>query len=217
VGQGSGTRSIKGSQVQPSTGPRQGSVGDVYGRLKYVQNATEEEQGTPTRRRVSKGWRLETQNVRGFSAESRRKWMGTWRRTPVSQRPQAWFLQETHVGSDEEANELAEMWKNMWGQKHNSNSSKMSYWSIDDTRAGGVAILLHPDAAAATTPWQQERWTKRVIAVTMRNVHMTNVYAPNEHLERESFFGSLAEWPWADHQALIAGDFNCVLSPILDR
>ena len=83
--------------------------------------------------------------------------------------------------------------------------------------AGGVAILLSPAVAVLSQPWQQERWTHRVIAVNLGDYRLINIYAPNIHADRELFFPDLQRWPWEQHNVIIAGDFNCVQIPLLDR
>ena len=44
-----------------------------------------------------------------------------------------------------------------------------------------------------------------------------NVYAPTLRGEREAFFASLLRWDLASSNTIMAGDFNCVQSPLLDR
>ncbi|ETI48834.1 hypothetical protein F443_07200 [Phytophthora nicotianae P1569] len=127
------------------------------------------------------------------------------------------MIQETHVSTFTEAEELKADWRRLWGRSHQSDSKPLSYWSIDDSKRGGVAILLHPSVVDQVSPWLQERWTRRVIAIKMRERTLVNVYAPNSHEEREQFFGRLQAWPWEACETIVAGDFNCVLSPVIDR
>ena len=44
-----------------------------------------------------------------------------------------------------------------------------------------------------------------------------NIYAPIDPVSRECFFSDLHEWTWNQQPTILAGDFNCVQSPPLDR
>ncbi|ETP21229.1 hypothetical protein F441_05186 [Phytophthora nicotianae CJ01A1] len=168
-----------------------GATGDVYGRHMHMQDQEKIERRRRRRAGYTNQWRLEIQNVRGFVEENRRRWMETWRRTPRQEVPLAWMIQETHVSTFTEAEKLKADWRRLWGRSHQSDSKPLSYWSIDDSKRGGVAILLHPSVVDQVSPWLQERWTRRVIAIKMRERTLVNVYAPNSHEEREQFFGRL--------------------------
>ncbi|KAE8876028.1 hypothetical protein PF003_g39846 [Phytophthora fragariae] len=37
---------------------------------------------------------------------------------------------------------------------------------------------------------------------------MVNIYAPNDHSERENFYDSLRTWPWQDKETVLTGDFT---------
>ncbi|KAE8993447.1 hypothetical protein PR001_g20671 [Phytophthora rubi] len=139
------------------------------------------------------------------------------RRTPVKERPDVWLIQETHVGTQEEAHSLEKDWRRLWGKQHTTRCPALSYWSVDATKTGGVAILLNPNVAEQVKPWMSERWNKRTLAVKWRGVQLVNIYAPNDHSERENFYDSLKTWPWQDRETVLAGDFNCVQCPALDR
>jgi exonuclease III len=193
------------------------SVGDVYGRLEYMRRTEEPRRYKAERKRNPRSWIPETQNVRGFPAERKRQWVGTWRRTPLHERPRAWLLQETHVILEEEASELAADWRKLWGLHNADNSPRLSYWSIDETKTGGVAILIIPAEADQVSPWQEERLTKRALAITYGDKHIFNIYAPNNHQTRETLYHDLQQWKWSERDTILAGDFNCVMSPALDR
>lgn len=126
-------------------------------------------------------------------------------------------MQETHVSSEEEAAVLAATWTRLWGKQHQTQGPAMSYWSVDHSKTGGVAILMPPATAALIQPWRPEAWTNRVIAVNVGDYRIVNVYAPNERHARELFFAELQQWPWQQHEVVLAGDFNCMQSPPLDR
>ena len=59
----------------------------------------------------------------------------------------AWIIQETHVCSQSEVDELTSAWARLWGQLPRPDSPVLSYWSVSDIRVAGVAILLNPTVA----------------------------------------------------------------------
>jgi exonuclease III len=160
-------------------------TGDAYGRQVCWRDEQKKEERRKNQRTERGTRRLETQNVRGFVKESRKRWIGAWRRTPVRNRPGAWLLQETHVSSAEEAIQLKEDWARAWGKPKQTDRPQLSYWSVHDERTGGVAILLNPGQAETAEPWHEELWTHRVIAVRIGETVVVDVYAPNTKTERE--------------------------------
>ena len=138
--------------------------------------------------------RIISQNVRGFSKSTRLLWMSAWRKTPVRQRPLAWCIQETHVATVEEANTLRLEWRRIWGQDCDTDQVPMSYWSYGSSRSSGVAILLTPQAALHAAAWNEDRWNTRAIGISVHDMYILNVYAPNDRPERESLFDSLHDW-----------------------
>jgi exonuclease III len=200
-------------------GPDRPAAVDAYGRHAYLKKWKEED-GSGGRRVVRDEGatrNLVTQNVRGFTEVSRRKWLSAWRRTLVRNRPMAWLIQETHMSSQEEADWARQEWSRVWGTQSRDGDKPLSYWSIHTAKAGGVAILLTPQEAKVATPWQQSKWTHRVIAVKIGDLVVMNVYAPNDPAGRERFFKGLTDWPVEENLTIVAGDFNSVQSPVLDR
>jgi exonuclease III len=116
-----------------------------------------------------------------------------------------------------EAEQLADDWARAWDKHVQTDRPTLAYWSVHDEKTGGVAVLVNPGVADTVTPWQQHRWTNRVIAVEIEDMVTVNIYAPNSHKEREEFFAELQTWPWEGHTIILAGDFNSVQSPKLDR
>ena len=210
----------KGTLQYPTAASHNGGNGDhsdAYGRHIYITKAHQSQHGRRyTDSRVGARW-IETQNVRGFTPGSRSKWLEAWRRTPVKERPLAWIAQQTHISSHGEAANLTAKWASLWGRTESHQGAGLSYWSVYTSSTGGVAILLNPSVAEATSPWQQNMWTSRANAVDIGDYRLVNVYAPNCSADRERFFTGLQQWPWQQHDSVIAGDFNCVQSPPLDR
>ncbi|OWZ18255.1 hypothetical protein PHMEG_0007682 [Phytophthora megakarya] len=64
------------------------------------------------------------------------------------------------------------------------------------------------------SPWQQDRWTSRIMAVEMDDWLIVNTYAPALNAERKK---SLELWLQNHDSIILAGDFNCVLRPGRDR
>ncbi|GMF32235.1 unnamed protein product [Phytophthora lilii] len=194
---------------------------DAYGRHKHVRSAfySKEKRKSKTtakkHRRRQGQTRIETQNLRGFVRKE--EWLGAWRRTPRQERPIVWFVQETHVSGPEEAEELESQWKRMWGKQYQREGPQLPYWSEDASKTGGVEILLNPEIADKAKPWQPQAWTNRVIAMDVNDTIFVNVYAPTSQAQREEFISTLLKWPWNDKEVIVAGDFNCVQSPALDR
>ena len=60
--------------------------------------------------------------------------------------------------------------------------------------------------------WHPKLWSKRVMAIMLERVVLVNIYASNQHKEREELFRAMAEW-----LGRVLRDFNCVQSPYLDR
>lgn len=209
---------IKGEEMQQlprQHNPESGAAGDVYGRL----IALREEKAGVGRKRKGKveSSRFLTQNVRGFKQENQFGWLRAWRRIPVRERPVAWLLQETQISSEDEASTLEEAWKQLWGKQNEKDGPRLSYWSVHSSKVGGVAILLNPDHSKEAKAWSVGHWTNRGIAVRIGGQLVVNVYAPNVPVEREAFWKQLRQWQWPRCEIVLAGDFNCVQSPPLDR
>jgi hypothetical protein len=78
---------------------RPNEVGDAYGRERCWRDEQRRDERERKKAYGRGQRRIESQNVRGFKPESRKQWIGAWRRTPVAKRPMVWLVQETHVSS----------------------------------------------------------------------------------------------------------------------
>ncbi|KAI9913642.1 hypothetical protein PsorP6_004855 [Peronosclerospora sorghi] len=107
---------------------------------------------------------------------SRRNWLQAWRDIPVQQRPACLLIQETHITTVEEAEDVKNMWESMWTT--NNSGNRMAYWSISETKTGGVRIILFPNDLDEARPWHQKWWSKRVMGVQIRRRKIINIYAP---------------------------------------
>ena len=90
--------------------------------------------------------------------------------------------------------------------------------ALGTRQAGDVAILLTPDMARLAQPWPDLQTTPRQIALNVQdNFLLVNIYAPNDRAERELFFFGLDVMQQSSTHVILAGDFNCVQHPALDR
>lgn len=104
-----------------------------------------------------------TQNVCGFKKTRRLKWLEALRHQATAKRADVIFLQETRVKSEREASELAAHWNRLWGLRQNTKGT--AFFSIDESGAGGVAILINPKKLTSVTPVAQGQWTNRFMAI----------------------------------------------------
>jgi len=117
------------------------------------------------------------------------------------------LVQETHCSSPAHATDLNTEW------------GATGFWSVGDN-TGGTAVLLSR-AASSWNP-QIRRCDPRttIIDLDIDGVPTTlvNVYAPNNAKNNKAFFTTLADADWdPDRLHLLAGDFNSVVDPSLDR
>ncbi|OWY97032.1 LOW QUALITY PROTEIN: hypothetical protein PHMEG_00032533 [Phytophthora megakarya] len=81
----------------------------------------------------------------------------------------ACLIQETHVGSTDEADEVEMQWKRLWGNQHVVNGPR---FRTDDNRAGGVAILVNPEVAKSAEPCLEHEWSKTTIMLSMGETYL---------------------------------------------
>jgi exonuclease III len=80
-----------------------------------------------------------------------------------------------------------------------------------------VGILLNPHLIHKVQQDSTIPTTDRTIAVTTEEFTIISIYAPNNYMDRELFFKNLGEIVGPKKNLIIAGDFNCVMHPHLDR
>lgn len=118
------------------------------------------------------------------------------------------FLQETHL-SDTEHEKLRKSW-----------ADKIYYSSHRSGRKRGVSILIHRQINFTQTLLQRDTEGRYILVnglIDGIQVSLINVYAPNE--DDPSFITTLftAILKHSSGLLLMGGDFNCVLSQLLDR
>jgi hypothetical protein len=91
-----------------------------------------------------------TQNVRDFKNQdqTQEQWMAGWKLAIKGKKLYYIALHETHVTSTHEAERLASKWSRCWGLQHDP-AAPLSFWTVTSSKAGGVAILLHPSLERA--------------------------------------------------------------------
>ena len=130
---------------------------DAYERYSYLLRVDRNDFHNRGQQSVGAQHRIETQNVRGFIDKTRSQWLAALQRTPLRARPLTWIIQETHVHSHTDVDQLVAAWARLWGRSHGNLVPPLSYWSVGSSAAGGMAILLSPAVAELSQPWQQER------------------------------------------------------------
>ncbi|KAL3665162.1 hypothetical protein V7S43_009791 [Phytophthora oleae] len=161
----------------PGTGHQFVGSSDAYGR--HYQLEMEFEAGGQWKRprpTEEGGVKLMTQNLQGFKKEKRHSWMKAWRSLPLSEQPDVIYVQETHITSQREAQELENEWRRLWHVP--VSAPTMTFWSVGDKPAGGVGIVLTPRTQINARAWAQKQWSPRVIAVHHELLGLlVNVYA----------------------------------------
>ena len=121
-----------------------------------------------------------------------------------------YLLQETH--NDNDGHE--KQWAAEWGGR--------CLWSRGTNRSKGVAILLPPGSNMNISNIRRDT-EGRILAATLTDqdddlqLNIMNVYAPNIPRERQIFFDKLWQYKPGDTNILLAGDFNCIETPELDK
>ena len=120
------------------------------------------------------------------------------------------FLQETHCGSEFEANN----WADEWGPRKNS------IWSTVSSNSKGVAVLFKPhgDYKPLNTKVDKEgRYIYFDLNIEDIDYRFLNVYAPNNKKDRIRFYKMIIKFIEPDMKNIVGGDFNCTFDPSLDR
>ena len=119
-----------------------------------------------------------------------------------------YLLQETHLPDVTQG----KLWENQWGGR--------ALWSPCTNRSAGVGLLLHPRSTIEIVDHNSDT-DGRVITAKLKlneqTLQLINVYAPNKHSDRETFFGNLWRLAFRNVDTVMAGDFNCVPDTHLDK
>ena len=140
-----------------------------------------------------------TINVNGMAEQHKRAKIFEWLRTS---RFDIFLIQESHLANMAQG----KAWEKEW--------TGQTAWSPGSNRSAGVAVLVHPNSTVKLVDHKTEL-SSRVVTVKLQHdnhlFQIINVYAPNIHSEREQFFDSLWRFKFPNLDAIVVGDFNCVL------
>ena len=121
------------------------------------------------------------------------------------------FLQKTFSTPEVEYH-----WSKEWGNT--------AIWNSAQNNSKGVAILLCHNNIVVKKTMQDS--SGRIIAADLsifgENFHVVNVYAPvggtnSPNDEQNRFYKSIYLYVQSAFPTILAGDFNCVDNPLLDR
>ena len=119
-----------------------------------------------------------------------------------------YLLQETHLPDVMQG----KLWETQWGGQ--------ALWSPGTNRSAGVGLLLHPGSIVEVidhNSYTEGRVLSGKLKLQEQTFQIINVYAPNKHSERETFFGNLWRLAFRNVDTIIAGDFNSVPNVHLDK
>ena len=213
---------------QPSTGSTLGPTSDTrphQARANEGVQATGEgnSDGAPPSSRDSTALRSQfvcrTQNLRGFHREgkNRQRWMTAWKKQHDGNAHDFTFVQESHVNSADEVLQLQNQWLRVHGISQ-ASSDEFSFWSVGGARAKGVGILVNPHRHRGFHPLWPEEWSDRFLAITNESISLICVYGPNDSSAKSAFYSNLRREPLPhEGMVIVAGDFNAVSTPALDR
>ena len=93
-----------------------------------------------------------------------------------------YLLQETHLPDVTQG----KLWETQWGGQ--------THWAAGTNRSAGVGLLLHPGSVVEVINHNIDT-EGRVLSTKLKLHEQTfqiiNVYAPNKHSKRKTFFGNL--------------------------
>ena len=149
--------------------------------------------------------KIATLNCNGISDFSKRKDIFDYLR---QQDVSIYFLQETHLKDSEEM-----FIRTGWGYQ--------VILAGNSSNAGGTAILFKNNFEFTINRVEKDPNGQFIfldITFMDKNFTLVNLYAPSQG-DDYSFFDNISTLleDFSENQIIIAGDFNCVLDPILDR
>ena len=148
-------------------------------------------------------------NVRGINNFRKRRMIYTWCR---KQKADFIFLQETHSKKDSER-----QWKNEWRGEiimlHGNPNSR----GVDILFKKGADCIIHSkilDPVGRFVILKAEIEDKIYVSI--------NIYAPNKDIDNVDFLNNLRmilhnENLDEEDNIILGGDFNCPISPVLDK
>ena len=149
-----------------------------------------------------------TYNVRGLRDDKKRGAVYKWL---LAKNCDVILLQETHCHHKKE--EIK--WGREWGGQ--------SFWSRGTSHSKGVTVLFNPKVNYSLSDIDIDpngRYIRVKVDQDGSFYQVINIYSPNNEYERVCFIKQIGEWlvnMEENTEAVIGGDFNCVLSNQLDR
>ena len=153
-------------------------------------------------------YKIASINVNGIKNIKKRDFIFNWLKT---KQYDVILLQQTHCTNDFESN----IWANEW--------AGLSFWSHCNKASKGVGILIKSNLSILTKNISHLNKDGRFLSVDFQlsdryYVTLVNIYAPNKASERKAFFNSVKHFcSKAEDPRIIAGDYNCVQNPLIDR
>ena len=103
------------------------------------------------------------------------------------------------------------LWEQQW--------SGHALWSPGTNRSSRVGLLLKPRGAIEINDHRIDS-DGIVLCNKLRNgdsvFQIINVYTPNNHSDREAFFGNIWGYAFRNIDTVLVGDFNCIPDTKLD-
>ena len=119
-----------------------------------------------------------------------------------------YVLQETHLADLNQG----EHWQKLWGGH--------ALWSTGTNRSSSVGLLIKPGSAIEIVNHRADS-DGRVLCTKLclgnKISQVLNVYTPNDHSIRGEFFSNLRRYAFCNVDTVMAGDFNCIPDPRLDK
>lgn len=146
-----------------------------------------------------------TINVNGLKDRGKRKRIFEWLKI---KNYDIVFLQETHCTGREEGT--------LWGEEWEGET----FWSFGGARSRGVGILISQRLQFTKGRFYYDQVGRLAVLdmfISGTAFRLINVYAPNDHAERPSWFNDLHRWFTGNKIYIFGGDFNCVENVSLDK
>lgn len=118
------------------------------------------------------------------------------------------YIQETHVHNETQISRLSKIWRGP------------SYWDLGRFKSCGVAILIKENFPFKVTQIQKSNIGRYIIIDGIlgdNKIRLINVYFPNTDKQRIDLINKLKTITPTTSALIIAGDFNFVEAPALDK
>ena len=152
----------------------------------------------------SKALKFISLNVRGIVSPSKRRKVFLWF---ANQRADVIFIQESHCIKSK-LNAFKRSWE-----------GRSYYGLTDSAHSRGVGILFNPNLEVNICDTHSSNDGRKLLLnvdICGQLITLVNVYAPNNELDRITFYADLKEWisnlSHNINNVIVGGDFNCCLN-----